>query len=185
MKINKIIKLKNNKYKLILDDCDLITYDDVIIKNNLLYKKEIDTILYNDIVNQTEYFNVYNNAIKYIMKKRRSEKEVRSYLNKFNIDIDSIIFRLKSINLINDIDYTKAYINDQIYLSNTGINKIKVNLLEQDIPIEIIDSELSKIDSNILDNKLEKLIIKKIKANSKYSNIIVKQKILNEMIIIY
>ncbi len=182
MKINKIIKLKNNKYKLILDDCDLITYDDVIIKNNLLYKKEIDTILYNDIVNQTEYFNVYNNAIKYIMKKRRSEKEVRSYLNKFNIDIDSIIFRLKSINLINDIDYTKAYINDQIYLSNTGINKIKVNLLEQDIPIEIIDSELSKIDSNVLDNKLEKIIIKKIKANSKYSNIIIKQKILNEMI---
>ena len=58
------------------------------------------------------------------MKKRRSEKEVRSYLNKFNIDIDSIIFRLKSINLINDIDYTKAYINDQIYLSNTGINNI-------------------------------------------------------------
>ena len=41
MKINKIQK-KNNKYKIILEDKTVIeTYDEIIIKENILYKKEI------------------------------------------------------------------------------------------------------------------------------------------------
>ena len=38
MKIEKIQKLKNNKYKIKLDSGDIInTYDDVILNNSLLF----------------------------------------------------------------------------------------------------------------------------------------------------
>ena len=185
MDINKIVKMKNNKYKIYINNETIITYDNVILENNLLYKKSIDTNLYNKILNDTSYFDIYNKTVKYILKKRRSKKEVKLYLDKFDIndsDKNKIINKLKEIKLINDIEYCKAYINDKLYLSKEGINKIKSHLLNENIPLEIIEKELKNIDIEIFDNRLEKLIIKKIKNNKKYSNNILKQKVLNEMI---
>ena len=185
MNINKIVKLKNNKYKLIIDSESITTYDSVIIDNGLLYAKSIDKKLYSKIIKDTLFYEVYNKTVKYIMKRLRSEKEIRLYLIKYelsNSDIEKIINKLKDINLINDKAYTKAYINDQIYLSKNGIYRIKDNLLNHDIPLELIEEELSKIDLEVMDDRLEKIILKRIKANKKYSNNELKNRILKEVI---
>lgn len=182
MQITKIQKLKNNKYNIIIDGEKITTFDNVILENNLLYKKVIDKVLYEKIVEDTKYFDIYNKTIKYILKRRRSEKEIREYLIKNGlIQIEDTIKRLKKNNLINDLEYCKAFINDSILLGKSGINKIKNELIKQGIDINIIEESLKNIDSSIFDNKLEKIIIKKIKANKKYSNMYLKQKILNEL----
>ena len=185
MKIRKIEKCKNNKYKLYIEDDIIMTYDDVILENNLLYKTDIENNLYNKIINDTKYYDIYNKALKYISKKRRSKKEMIKYLEKFSLstmDINSIIKKLEDINLINDLEYCRAFINDSVYLSKKGINKIKIELLENNIPIEIIEDEFSKVDYNIINARLEKMIVKRINSNKKYSNYELKYKILNEMI---
>ncbi len=184
MNINKITKLKNNKYKILIDGDNIITYDNVIIDNELLYKKTIDRYLYEKIVIDTKFYEVYYNTIRYIMKKRRSEQEIIDYLSKNNVsldDINRIIDKLKKSRLIDDIEYCKAFMNDKIYLSKFGINKIRQELLKNGISIEIIDNELGNLDKSMLDDKLERLILKKINSNNKYSNSYLKQKILNEM----
>ena len=185
MIINKIEKLKDNKNKKTIDDEKIVTFDNVILENNLLYKKVIDKILYDKIVKDTSYYCLYNKTIKYILKRKRSEKEIVDYLKKEISDvkiIDSIISKLKNINLINDISYCRSFINDSIYLGKCGIEKIKKELLSQNIPINIIENELNNFDNDIFDEKLIKIIVKKIKSNKKYSNNYLKQKILNEMI---
>lgn len=185
MKINKIIKMKNNKYKIIIDGDSFVTYDDVIISNNLLYQKELDKYLYNKLITDTKFYDVYDETVKYILKKRRSEKEILIYLNKYelsNNDTNNIIEKLKSLKLINDEEYCKAYINDKVYLSKDGINKIRIDLLNQDISSDIIEKELNNIDEELLNERLEKLIIKKIKSNKRYSNSTLRQRILSEMI---
>lgn len=185
MIINKIVKLKDNKYKIYIDKECITTYDNVILENDLLYKKNIDDNLYNKILLDTNYYNIYNQVVKYILKRRRSERQIMLYLDKFEINIDNknkIINKLKNINLINDIEYCKSYINDKIYLSKDGINKIRENLLKENISIEVIESELKNIDKDIFDDRLKKLIIKKINSNKKYSKQLLKQKILTDMI---
>lgn len=185
MKIHNIKKLKNNKYQILLDNEIISTFDSVILENNLLYKKEIDNVLYNKIIQDTNYYNVYNKVEKLILKKMRSEKEIRLYLLKYELSqsqIEKIINKLKNINLINDVEYCKAYINDKVYLSKRGINIIKKELIQQNIDISIIENEIEKIDYGALNIKLEKIIKKKINANKKYSNSFLKRKILNEMI---
>jgi len=185
MKINKIVKLKNSRYKIVIDGESIVTFDNVILENNLLYKKDIDDELYSLIMKDTIYYEVYNKVVKYILKKRRSEKEIKNYLLKFNLsnqDTEKMIFKLKENNLINDTEYCKAFINDSIYLSNKGINKIRKELLNQEINAEIIEKEISNIDNQILNNKLEKIINKKINMNKKYSNNYLKQKLLNELL---
>lgn len=185
MQINKIVKMKDNKYKIIVDGESIVTYDNVILENDLLYKKSIDNNLYKKILLDTSYYDIYNKTVKYILKRRRSEKEIRKYLNKFDIsnnDIERIINKLKDVRLINDREYCKAYINDKLYLSKEGINKIKEDLIGEDISIDVIEEELKNIDESLFNERLEKLIIKKINSNKKYSNSYLKQKIMSEMI---
>ena len=185
MKINKITKLKDNKYKILIDNETITTYDNVLLENELLYKKNIDVKLYKKILKDTLFYEVYNKTIKYIMKKLRSKKEIKIYLQKYdlsNSDIERIITKLESINLINDVVYAKAYINDQIYLSKIGIYKIKEYLLSQNIPSELIEEEISKIDPSIMDERLEKMILKRIRLNKKYSNNELRNRILREVV---
>lgn len=185
MIINKIVKLKNNKYKIYIDDTIIITFDNVILENNLLYKKTIDNIMYDKILADTKYYESYNKVVQFLLKKRRSEKETYLYIDKFELTLENkirILDKLKSINLINDREYCKAYINDKMYLSKQGVNKIKSDLLKENIDLNIIEEELSIVDKTVFKKRLEKLIIKKINTNKKYSNTYLKQKVLQDMI---
>ena len=182
MKIEKI-KKNGKKYIIILDNgLEIKTFDDVIINNGLLYNKIIDDNLLDKINKENDYYNIYYKVVNYISKKLRSEKEIIDFLDKNNIlDKNKIINKLKSINLINDLNFAKAYISDRINLSNDGIYKIKNDLLKHNIDLGIIDNELSKIDDEIINKKIEKLINKKIK-NSKYTGFKLKYKVVNELI---
>lgn len=185
MKIEKIQKLKNNKYKIKLDSGDIInTYDDVILNNSLLFNKEIDLGLLNKINNETLYYDCYNKTLKFIDKKLRSEKEVKEYLKKYSEMgyEDKILKKLKEINVINDENYAKAYISDRIFLSTDGPNKIKQELLNYGIDEKIIEENINKIDKETIYNKCKKIIDKKIKSNTKYSNYMLNQKITSDLV---
>lgn len=185
MKI-KTIKKQANKYKIILEDNTIIiTYDDIIIKNNILYKKELDEDLIKRIEEENNYYEAYNKTIKYIKTKLRSEFEIKKYISKLEInenDKTEILEKLKTEKLIDDKFYVKAYIHDRIELSNEGPNKIKESLLKEYIDENIINQELETIDKRQIKEKLEKLILKKLKTNHKYSGNMFKQKILNYFI---
>lgn len=179
------IKKQNNKYKIKLENEVIETYDEIIIKNNILYKKEIDDNLKKIIEEENKYYETYNEIVKFINKKIRSEKEIKDIMNKKQIDDanqEKITKKLKELNLINDNIYAKAFIHDRIQFSNDGINKIKKELINNEIDETIIDEELDKIDKEELKEKLKKLINKKLNTNTKYSTKLIKQKILNNLI---
>lgn len=184
MKIEKIIKTNNGKYKVELDNKEkIVTYDDVIINNNLLYKKEIDSEILNKINNDTSYYNIYNKVIKYINIRLRSEKEINLYLDKIGVkeEKENIIKNLKKDNMINDRVFSRSYINDKFNFSNYGINKIRKDLLEHNINEEVIEEELLIITNGDIINKLRKYVLKKSKVNKK-SLYLFKQKMINELI---
>lgn len=182
MEIKNIKKLKSSKYKIEIDDTKITTYDDVIINNNLLYKKHIDNKLLENINIETSYYDIYNKVIKYISIKFRSKKEILEYLNKNKVeenDKNKIIKDLTNAGLLNDENFAKAFISDKIYLSNDGRLKIKKELLEHNINEVIIDKYLYSYEESIFEEKLSKLMTKKIKT-SKYNGYLLKQKLFYE-----
>lgn len=180
MKIEKIIKLKNGKYKIKFDEIDLITYDEVILKYNLLNELLINKHLLNKIKLETKYYDEYFKTLKYLNIRLRSEHEIKKYLNKKNSsNISKIISELKKNNLINDNTFVKAFIKDKFNLSNYGPYKIKQELLKHKIDESKIEEYLTIINSEEIEEKLEKGIKKRIK-NNKYSKFVLKQKIINE-----
>jgi len=184
MKIEKIEK-KGNKYKLVLDNKTKIdTYDDVILNHHLLFDKEVDSDLINAINIDNLYYDAYYKTINYITRKLRSLKEIDTFLDKYQVSSDNkdkIIEHLTKIGLINDNNFAKAYINDKLYLSNDGPNKIRKVLLEHNIDSNVIDNILDSLKDEFND-KLQKLIDKKIKSNTKYGGYYLKQKISNELV---
>ena len=71
MKIVKYKKLNGNKYQVILEDNSKINlYEDVILEEELLLKKEIDDL--ESILNANLKYGIYEEALHYISFKLRS-----------------------------------------------------------------------------------------------------------------
>lgn len=184
MKIRKVTKLKSGKYKLNLDNKDkIITYDNVILDNNLLFNSSIDNDLLIKISNENKYYDIYNKIIKMVGVRLRSEKEIKDILIKNGLEdkkIYNIISDLKSKKIIDDVKFTRAFIHDKMVFTNYGPNKIKSELLNY-VDSQIIDEELNNIDKSVFDEKMEKIISKKVNQNHKYSKLILKKKITEEL----
>lgn len=186
MKIVKYKKGSNGKYKLFLEDGTTIdTYEDVILNNNLLYKKEIDNNLYNVIINDNMYEEAYNKSVSYIEVRLRSINEIKVYLKnkKYSEEvINSTINRLLKNNILNDEVFAKAFINDKLNFTTMGPYKIELKLKKHYIDTNIISTYINNIDEDILYEKIDKLIIKFMKTNKKHKGFMLKNKIYNNLL---
>jgi len=82
MKITNYKKKKTNLYEVTLSNNEkLLLYDDVILKYELLLKKEINEKELDEIIEFNSYLESYNKALKFIITKLRTEKEIRTKLN--------------------------------------------------------------------------------------------------------
>ena len=186
MKIIKYKKGSNGKYKLFLEDGTTFdTYEDVILNNNLLYKKEIDNNLYNVIINDNMYEEAYNKSVSYIEVRLRSINEIKVYLKnkKYSEEvIESTINRLLKNNILNDEVFTKAFINDKLNFTTMGPYKIELELKKHYIDTNIINTYINNIDEDILYEKIDKLITKFMKSNKKHKGFVLKNKIYNNLL---
>lgn len=181
MKIEKYKKLTDNKYRVTLDNGTIIdTYEDVIVKNNLLYKKEIDLNLLKEIETDNEYQEAYNMALKYITVRLRSINEIEVYLKKKNIKqevIEDTILRLKKSNFLNDEVFAKAFIKDKLNFTTMGKYKLIQELKKLKVEESIINTQIESIEEEVWYERIDKLINKYLKSNKKHSENILKNKI--------
>lgn len=180
MKILKYKKTSRGRYKVTLDSDEIILYEDVIIKNDFLLRKNVDTFLLDKVLNENILYEAYDLALGYIETRLRTEKEIIKYLEKkgYNTNtISDVLNRLKSNNLINEVKYVEAYTNDKIILSSYGPFKIKRDLSDLGISIEVIENYLNTIDDEVWSNKLDKIIDKKVKSMKNKSLYMIKNKL--------
>lgn len=170
MKVNKFKKLSGGKYKVYFDNTEMVLYEEVILKYELLFDKDIDIYMIDKISNENKYYEAYHMALKYIEIKMRSRNELYEYLIRkdFDLDmIDRVLCDIDSLGIINDEVYIESYINDKVNLSNNGPDKIKDELVRMGFDEGKINNYLSNISDDIWREKIEKYISKKLKSNNK------------------
>ena len=185
MKIDKYKYLKDSKYEVIINNKKYTIYEDIILKNELLLKKEISKRELDLLLEENSFYEAYYKSIKYINLKLRTKKEIEDYLKRNEFDkktISSVITRLEEEKYLDDDIYSKAYIHDQIVLKLVGPNKIKKDLIKLKIKEDIIDKNIIIYTKDIELEKLEKLISKAINTNKNKSSYMLKNKILADMI---
>lgn len=184
MQIIKYTKKGNGNYDILLDNNKKITLsEDLILKNNLLYKKEVDPYLLEELLTENIKYDIYNKCVKYISIRLRSINEIKEYMKRLNADeetINNTIERLLKNNLLNDEVFTKAFIQDKLNFTTMGPYRIEQELKRQHIDNTIISKYLYNIDKDILITKINKQINKLIKSNKKKDNL--KNKIYKNLI---
>lgn len=182
MKVLRYEKKKNGMYQVFFDNGnDIDLSEEIILKYNLLIKKEASSSLIDKMLDENKVYIGYNLAIKYITTKMRSKKEIREHLKKKEIDNDSIneiIDILIKEKYIDDDSYAKAYVNDKILLTNDGPNKIRNSLEDLGINSKSINGALELFDPSIQEEKIDKVIKKLINTNRTKSGYLLKNKIL-------
>ena len=182
MKILKFKKTSKGMYKVFLDNNETISlYEDIIINNNLLITKEIKDNELDNLIKQNNDMYVYSMSINYISIRMRSINEMRQYLKRKKVSdnlIDTTIDKLIKDGYLNDFNFAKAYINDELLLTNKGLLKIKQELLRHNISEEIVNEVIEDVDHNMVKEKLSNLMEKQIKIKKGSSNAI-KAKLLN------
>lgn len=166
--IDKYQKTGKNKYRIYLNNGEIIdTYDTIILSNELLIKKEITQELYQKIITQTTQEEHYLSCQKYIEYRLRSTKEIKDYLKKKQVsNIEPIITKLIKNNYLNDDNYCKCYINDKLKFTNNGTYKIINELKQKEISTSIIEKYHYLLNDEIMNERIKKIIDKNIQTTS-------------------
>lgn len=175
MQIEKYEKKGNGNYLLYLSDGRKYKInEDVILKYKLLYKKEIDDFLLAKIIQDNNNYDIYNKCVKYITIRLRSINEMRKYMERLNVSpelIQDIINKLIKNKLLNDDLFTKAYINDKLNFTSKGPLLIEKDLKNENIDPQIINKYMANIDDKIIENKINKQIVKMMNAHKNKPNL--------------
>lgn len=186
MRILKFKKIGIDKYKVIFENNELILYEDIILKYNLISKNEINIDELENILEDNKCAEMYSMSLKYISTRLRSKKEIENYLLKKGYDINNIykvISKLEDSGVLDEKKYIEAYINDSINLKNIGPYKIKEELIKLGFDENQVDINLSNIEENVWINKINNYISKLINGSKTHSSNMLRQKILNDLYI--
>lgn len=184
MKIIKYKKLNINTYRLYLEDEELDLAEDLIVKYEILLLKEIDNKLKKKLIEENKIYEAYNMAIKYLKNKMRCTYEIKKHLKEKLINddiIDEVVKKLTNSKYLDDELYIILFINDRIKLSNDGPFKIRISLLELELDSNLIEEELERFNDSLEKERINKLIEKKVRLNNNKSSLLLKQKIIKEL----
>lgn len=164
MKISKIEK-KKRLYLLELDGRDkLYVTEDTIVRFMLSKDKDISAEELSQIKEFSQFSYGKNLALYHLSFKQRTEKEVRDYLIKHDIDsqiIGKVIANLKDDKWLDDQKLAQQYIEQNLHNGDKGPYVLKQKLLQKGIAGSIIDQALEDCDFSPLCQKVAQKVAKK------------------------
>lgn len=112
-----------------------------------------------------EFENLKTKVLKYVLYKKRTEKEVRQKFteNTGNL-LDNVIEYLKQENYINDTSYIERSVNEIQKLKNLSIKEVKYKLLAKGISSKLVDEYIYENKEEMLEyeiNSAKNIFIKK------------------------
>lgn len=186
MKIVKYKKSTKGRYIVYFDnDVEKYIYEEVILKYDLLLKKNIDDKLFVLINDYNRECEVYYTALDLIKNRARSIYDLKCVLlNKFDDTnlIELAIGKLIKQGYLNDSNYAKSYIYTQMVTTNKGPLKIENELSNKRIDSDIIANELKVYSNSSQISKIKKIVDKSIKSNHSKGGSVLKRKIVNNLL---
>ncbi|MBE6157855.1 MAG: hypothetical protein E7160_03585 [Firmicutes bacterium] len=186
MKILKYKKQTSGRYKIFFDnDTDLLLYEDVILKYELLLKKELSDKKLEDVLNYNMECDVYYVALKSLNSRFKSVKELKDSLIKKEYPqeyVDKAILKLLNQGYLDDRSFSKSYINSQIITTSKGPNKISKELKSKGVSDDIINEEILAFSIEEQKSKIDKVINRLIKSNKTRGGVVLKNKIVTDLI---
>jgi len=115
----------------------------------------------------------FNRALRFLSFRPRSEKEIIDYLKKKKVDSNTsqkVILKLKENNFLNDVEFTKWWVEQRTLIKPRAWRIIKIELKQKGISSEIIE-ELNINSESEEENDLTMAIKLTQKRLPRYKNL--------------
>ena len=186
MNIIKYKKKTNGRYSVTLEDGrEFVLYEDIILKHDLLLRKEILEKDLDSLLQDNLECDVYYVALNLLRTRFRSKYELEELLKRKEYPIPMILKateKLTNQGYLNDQLFAKSYISSQMITTNHGPNRIKNDLENKHISNAIIQEELDAFSEEEQRNKINKIIDYRIKTNRSRGGTILKNKIYHDLL---
>lgn len=107
-------------------------------------------------------------AVRYLSYAMRTEKEVRDYLKRKEMEagvIDQILQKLSYYNYVNDAQYARAYLTDHLNFGGKSLKLLEYQLGQKGIGRDTVQSVLSEEDYQKEEENLEHLVRSLLEKN--------------------
>ena len=164
MKITKIEK-KKRLYLVEIDQKEsLYVTEDTVVKYMLTKEKTLSKNQLEDIKNFAQFSHGKNLALYFISFKQRTEKEVRDYLFKHEINphiIPQIIDNLKKDHWIDDYKLLESLAQQNLKYGDKGAYALKQKWLQKGCEKQVIDEVLTQFDFSEVAIKVASKLLRK------------------------
>ena len=144
---------RKGRYNIYLDGrYEFAVSEDILVKYCLHKGQELNEKQITAIKNDEQIAKAYNKALDYLSYQLRTEKEIITYLTKhqFNsFEIENTIQKLKSQNLINDLQYAKSYVRTMMRTSDKGPQIISQKLYQKGVTKNDITEALAQFSFSL------------------------------------
>lgn len=139
-------KRKKNRYNIFTDDGNGEEYgfsvdEDILIKYHLRKGMELEDAMIIELKKLDTIEKSYSKAIHYLGYRMRTEKEMRDYLKKQEVDhehISIIINRLFDRDLLNDVEFANMFVRTRINTTSKG-----PTLVRQELTVKGVSSHIA------------------------------------------
>ncbi len=159
-------KKRSGYYNIFVDDKYAFSVSDLQLSNfDLSIGKEYSETELDTLVENATISKAYTRCLEYIIRRRRSEQEIRDYLKRKEFvegAIDEVVKRLMRENYINDREFASAWIADRNLIKPRSKRVLQLELIKKGIDREIIQAAIEQQSvEDELDN-LRKIAEKKL-----------------------
>lgn len=166
----EILKIEKDKKKFIVttNEKEYKFDEDIIVEFMILKGKVFTDTEFKKIIKASEVNDLFDKALHYISFAQRSEYEIYCYLGEKGANDDEkkkIIKKLKDFGYIDDNSLAN-YLFDYEVRQKKGPNHLRNKLNEKKINQEIIDEVVSRYNSEIEQEVIDKLMTSIIKRNN-------------------
>lgn len=131
--------------------------EEVLIKFELNKGLHITREMQKKIENEDSYFKAYQKTLNYLSYSLRSEKQIRDYLVKHELEhySDRMVEQLKGLRFIDDLNFAQSFVRSQANINQKGPRTIEQDLKQKGISETNI---LTALDEYPYEQQLENAI---------------------------
>ncbi|MGP4071694.1 recombination regulator RecX [Piscibacillus sp. B03] len=177
MKISKVSTQKKNKqrYNIFIDKNghDVFAFgvhEDLLIRHHLRKGLELTEEEVTEIQKQDAIYQYYTLTINYLSYRMRAKSEIADYLKGKEATpeaIETVIHKLEEEKLVDDLQFSQAYVRTKMNTSSKGPNKIKQELILKKIPEVYIEEAMAEYTVEKEVEKIVKALEKKLSSTSR------------------
>jgi len=143
---------RTDRYSIFVDDKYAFSLSESgLIASGLASGQELTLAELKNLKKDAGLDKAYYNALRYVAMRARSEWEIGLYLQRKEVDKDAaaeVVRRLRRANLLNDLDFARAWVGSRRALKSTSKRRLRLELLQKHVPNDVIDQVLAEDETD-------------------------------------